>query len=153
MNPKLMSLVAVLAMVACGGQEYSVEIPKDKTISFEIRTKESNVFCYGLLYMERMQAYSFCSFYGGDLPTYPWQEQRDTMMTQLEYIQQSDEAWIHMHTNPEDVPHYAVSAGLVISMKLKPGPDGWTGLATVYPRDAGFGYIDKPVTARLYEDK
>jgi hypothetical protein len=139
------ALFVAFSLCACGGS-VPVQIPDDATLEFTVRQQQNRpaLDCLGKIYMSTRTAEFSCT--DARQPSAAGVVIRVT----VEYIQRTDEAWLHMLAIGDERSHYPTYNAIVIALGLKPNQagDGWEGDAVYYPRDAVFGYADLLVTAR-----
>jgi len=118
----------------------------DRTIDFEVHSLEEHltvVNCSGRMDMRERRVHASCEYHS-DTEPFP---AMDTFDASIEVLPHPEAAWLHFYVADEERSHYPSSQGLAMAMHLRPGGRGWLGDAVVYPRDAAFGYMDRPVEA------
>jgi hypothetical protein len=136
----------VLAALGCSGSGL-LELEMDKTIAFEVHSLEEHltrISCFGRMYMPELRVRASCHYTSSDSDTLGT---TDSFEAAIEYLPHPEAVWLHFYVADDEKSHYPVSQGLPMAMHLSPGGKGWVGDSVFYPRDSGFGYMDRPVEA------
>ena len=132
-------------LVGCGGSGVPVQIPDSAVLQFTVSQAPNGpaLDCNGKIVMQTRMAEFSCN--DARQPSAAGVLIKAT----VDYIQRTDEAWMHLLAIGDDRSHYPTYNAVVIALSLKPNHagDAYEGDAVYYPRDGFFGYADLLVTA------